>query len=232
MGCFRCDNCGALNIAIGKKWSDSDEDPLRWLARKRNLEWKPEPPEEEPAWEFPDVPPDIADAAAEAYVCWYRADANRGAVIVARAVIEATAKDKGITKGRLIEKIDAMSALIRPHVRQGAHEIRLLGNDMAHGDLAEHVTNEDAELVLRLMSEVLDDVYQSPARVARAKAAREARKQQQLYLAALKEGKLPSAQFPRLKPMTMTSVEGKLSAGHVARAADLTDGPSDSAEAR
>jgi hypothetical protein len=65
----------------------------------------------------------------------------------------------------LIEKIDALSDLIRPHVRDGAHEIRLLGNDLAHGDFSQDVSGEDANLVLTLMDVVLHDVYLSPAQV-------------------------------------------------------------------
>lgn len=115
---------------------------------------------------------------------------GRAAVLMARSVIEATAKDKGVTTGSLIDKIEALSDLVRPHVRDGAHQIRLLGNDMAHGDFAQDVSSEDATLVLTLMNEVIDDVYQSPARVGRAQAAREARKQAEAKLAAqLEEAK-------------------------------------------
>jgi Domain of unknown function (DUF4145) len=178
MGCFRCDNCGALNIAIANKWVE-DVDPLVWLAGKRNntfVEWQPQPAEEEPSWDFPDVPSEIADAADEAYRCWYH-DANRAAVIMARAVIEATAKDMDIVKGNLLDKIDEMlkQGLIRPGVRDGAHEVRHFGNDTAHGDFVAAITDEEAKLVLTLMSEVLNEVYQAPARVAEAKAAREER---------------------------------------------------------
>ncbi|MBU5868948.1 DUF4145 domain-containing protein, partial [Vibrio cholerae O1] len=65
------------------------------------------------------------------------ANAGRGAVILARAVIEATAKDKGITNGNLYAKIDQLhiSGLIREHIKEAAHEVRLGGNDVAHGDI-------------------------------------------------------------------------------------------------
>jgi hypothetical protein len=139
---------------------------------------------------FPDVPPEIATAASEAYRCRVVLNANRAAVLMARSVIEATAKDKGIKTGALIDKIDKMRdlQLIRPHLRDGAHEVRHLGNDMAHGDFVQAVSPEDTNLVLTLMAEVLDDVYQSPARVAKAQAAREARKEFEAKLAAFAEG--------------------------------------------
>lgn len=176
MGCFRCDNCGALNIAIAKG-RPGKEDPLDWLASRSSLQWQPQLMADTPDHEFSDVPPQIADAAAEAFACREVADACRAAVLLARSVIEAVAKDKGITKGKLLEKIDAMRDMIRPHVREGAHEVRLFGNDVAHGDFVRDVGPEDADLVLTLMSEVLDDVYQSPARVKRAQDARMRRQQ-------------------------------------------------------
>jgi hypothetical protein len=88
-----------------------------------------------------------------------------------------TAKDKGIAKGGLIQKIDKLydDRLIRPDVRDGAHEVRHLGNDMAHGDFVQGASAEDANLVPTLMSAVLLDVYQSPALVARAQANRQQR---------------------------------------------------------
>jgi hypothetical protein len=126
--------------------------------------------------EFPDVPRHIAEAADEAYRC-YSIVAYRAAALLARSVIEASAKDKGITRGQLVTKIDAMhkAELIRKVVKEGAHEVRLFGNNMAHGDFVEPVEPEEAEEVLDLMAEVLHDVYQQDARVNRRRAAREAR---------------------------------------------------------
>jgi len=126
--------------------------------------------------EFLDVPEEIAGAAVEAWTC-FAAGSARGAVALARAVVEATAKAKGITTGTLNAKIDALAAatLIRPGVRDQAHTIRSLGNDVAHGDLGVALLREEAEEVLELMGEVLNEVFQSPARSARLTAAREAR---------------------------------------------------------
>jgi hypothetical protein len=122
---------------------------------------------------YPDVPAEIAAAASEAHSC-LAAEAYRGAVLLARSVIEATAKDKGMTTGTLVTKIDKMyeRRLIREDIRDGAHEVRYLANDAAHGDFAEPVPQTDAELILTLMDEVLEEVYQSPARVARRRVAR------------------------------------------------------------
>ncbi|MGV9976734.1 DUF4145 domain-containing protein [Micromonospora wenchangensis] len=123
--------------------------------------------------EFPDVPEHIAGAANEAYEC-YSIKCYRAAALLARSVIEATAKEKGIAQGGLAAKIDAMhrAGLIREFVRDGAHEVRYLGNDMAHGDFVAPVEEEEAELALSLMDEVLGEIFQAPARVAAARERR------------------------------------------------------------
>ncbi|MEV4390207.1 hypothetical protein AB0J68_31615, partial [Micromonospora sp. NPDC049580] len=51
--------------------------------------------------EFPDVPAHIAETADEAHRC-HSIKAYRAGVLLARSVIEATAKEKGITNGGLI----------------------------------------------------------------------------------------------------------------------------------
>jgi Domain of unknown function (DUF4145) len=196
-GCFRCDGCGSLNIALATGMP-GDREPLQWLAARKNPDWKPQPPPRPVAVKtFPDVPPKIAAAASEAYKCRAVSHSYRAAVLVARSVIEATAKDKGIRRGGLADKIDKLyeMQLIRPHVRDGAHEVRYLGNEMAHGDFVQPISPEDTDLVLTLMVEVLADVYQSPARVARAQAKRQERKALEARVAAaLAEGRaLPAS---------------------------------------
>lgn len=126
---------------------------------------------------FEHVPEHIATAASEAYLC-HSIDAYRGAAALSRAVVEATAKEKGITKGTLQVKIDEMCSqgLLRAHVMEAAHEVRHLGNEMAHGDFTDPVSSAESELVLTLMAEVLEEVFISPARVSAAREAREARR--------------------------------------------------------
>jgi len=211
-GCFRCDGCQALSIAVATGLP-GNEDPLGWLTRKKNKEWLPKPPQITPVVSFPDVPPQIAAAATEAYRCRTVANANRAAILLARSVIEATAKDKGIASGSLIHKIDQMhdDRLVRPDVRDGAHEVRHLGNDMAHGDFVDYVSPEDADLVLALMQEVLVEVYQSPARVARAQADRQEKQAARARIAAATEGEplypgiSPKMQHALLQMMNVTS---------------------------
>lgn len=100
--------------------------------------------------------------------------AYRAVGSLARAVIEATAKDKQAGGKGLFQRIEALygGEHIRLHTKEQAHEIRHFGNDMAHGDFVQLVTEAEAEEVIELMAEVLEEVYRSPARLARLKTAR------------------------------------------------------------
>lgn len=178
---YTCDGCGRLSVV---SWETSyDPNDARWKSYGRSGE-----PEdyERAVWHpangtqmrFPDVPEEIASAAAEAWTC-HAACADRGAVALARAVVESTAKAKGIIDSGIASKIDKMAeqGLIRPAVAAQAHEIRHMGNGAAHGDLGDPVTAEDSEEVLHLMGEVLNEVWQSPAKAARLASARKAKRQ-------------------------------------------------------
>lgn len=161
---FKCDSCGRMSlwrnrlVLTDHSWVES------WIPRHQESR------------EFPDVPEHIAQAASEATLC-LSVGAYRAVGSLARAVIEATAKEKGIGAKTLEQRIEAMygAELIRKHTKEQAHEIRHFGNDMAHGDFTDPVTKEEAEEVIELMAEVLDEVYQSPARLAARKAARQAK---------------------------------------------------------
>lgn len=126
---------------------------------------------------FEDVPPHIASAASEAYKGSSIGN-YMSAILMARTVIEASAKEKGVTKGNLLGKIDELAnqSLIREDTKQAAHAIREFGNDMAHGDISDPVDAVDADEVLVLMSEVLNELFQGPARVLALRAKVAARK--------------------------------------------------------
>lgn len=128
--------------------------------------------------EFPDVPDRIAGLASEAHSC-LSINAARGAVALARAVIEAVAKDQSISVNGIQGKIDKMAdlGLIRKNVADAAHEIRWDANEVAHGDIdTEPITPDEARDTLGLMDVVLIEVYQTAAQIARVAASRKARK--------------------------------------------------------
>lgn len=177
---YRCDNCAYPSALIGGEMAGNAPSNATGIAKmndqlqRDSSQWIPGSAEGQ---EFPDVPPHIGSAADEANRC-YSFDALRASILMARSVIEATCKAKGVSSGNLAAKIDSMSEQghIRGHTKDAAHEIRYMGNDMAHGDFVNPVSKEDADEMLALMAEVLNEVFQGPARVARAQQARNARR--------------------------------------------------------
>lgn len=180
-GAYICDNCRALSIARAEVEAISMQAPAgspisygHHLESSPGLEWLPIHASGEA---FPDVPAEIAEAANEAHRC-ASIGARRAAIMLARAVIEATAKDRGITKGVLQRKIEQMfeGQIIREHIRDAAHGIRDIGNEMAHGDPSRPaVTDLDVALTLDLMGEILNEVFQSPAKIKQYAALIEVR---------------------------------------------------------
>jgi hypothetical protein len=163
-----CGNCGAINVAeitgpaADVSSSSRVTDGVRALSDTANkVEWYPTSVS---APAFPDAPDQVARCAIEAYQA-ASIGANIAAILMARTTIEATAKHHGITKGRLIKKIDDMAAaeLIRPALKRAAHAIRILGNDMAHGDVDELPSSEDVEDTLKLMTMILAEVFEAAA---------------------------------------------------------------------
>lgn len=126
---------------------------------------------------FSDVPTHIATAAGEAHRC-RSIGALMSSVLMARTVVEAVAKEKEVMKGSLFEKIDALGAkgIIKPFTVETAHVIRTFGNDMAHGDITIPLDEEDADGVLGFMDEMLNEVFQNPAKLAALKVRAAARK--------------------------------------------------------
>ena len=107
MHAYTCDGCGVISVGVA-----SQDDVLRrsnypevfFSQDLPRVGWFPQVPL---GRNFEDVPPFIADAASEAYKC-QSVGALRAAVLLARSVIEATCKDKGITQGKLKQKIDGL----------------------------------------------------------------------------------------------------------------------------
>lgn len=172
-GAATCDHCERASIGVsdqpGGQSGHTGKDRFDWTPDE-NFEWIPS---KGVSPEFPDVPDAIAMAAKEAHAS-LSINARMAAILMARTVVEATAKAKGITGGQLWAKIDALATdgHIRESTREAAHEIRHFGNDMAHGDIDDVPSADDASDVLALMNEVLNEVFQGPARAARIKSRR------------------------------------------------------------
>lgn len=176
MSTFACDNCGRYSVGETDTRHENvrNHEPGEWLDSLSGfLSWTPARGRQV---SFDDVPAHISAAASEAVSCM-SIGAFRATVQMARSVVEASAKERGYRKGRLVDKINEMfdDRLLRPHIKDAADEIRFLGNDMAHGDFVEPVSEEEADEVLGLMYEVLRELFQSPAEVARRREARAAK---------------------------------------------------------
>jgi hypothetical protein len=181
---YKCPECKRLNLAF--EWFGQDNTggstvstpDVAERAAWHSPSWLPRYQE---VREFEHVPGHIALAASEATLC-LSVGAYRAVGALTRAVIEATAKDKAAAGKNLEARIDALRHAdhIRTHTQEQAHEVRHFGNDMAHGDFADPVSKEEAEEVVELMAEILDEVYQSPARLQQLKDARLAKKGQGL----------------------------------------------------
>ena len=170
---YVCPNCHHMSIATESSSEYVPGPSTRPRDNAQNHQWGHYVqwlPKRGKSREFPDVPRHIAEAATEATLC-LSMEAYRAVGSLARAIVEATAKDKKVPGGNLAARIDALAASghIREHTKEQAHEIRYFGNDMAHGE-------EEAAEVLELVSELLNEVYQSPARLDRVREARKAKK--------------------------------------------------------
>jgi hypothetical protein len=167
MAAFRCSNENCMRLSVG--WTSlykGGAGTYKERLARETLEWEPTKIRR-PA--FPDVPTEIADTASEAHAC-LSIGAARGAVALARAVVEATAKSQGITVHGIAPKIAAMreQGIISPLTEKTSHQIRKDGNSIAHGDIGdESIPLDDAAAILEFMDALLDEVFQRPAKLTR-----------------------------------------------------------------
>jgi hypothetical protein len=204
---FGCDNCSAVMLGMSS-WAGhpGDVDGGDWVELLTDadaaLDWYPNA---DTSRHFAHVPAHIASAASEAYRC-HGIGAERAAVMLARAVVEATAKACDITSGTLYAKITALreQGLIRVLIEQAAHKVRQFGNEMAHGDFIEPISKLDADLVLTLMSKVLDEVFQTPAQVAAVEAAVHGRKGSTPPATVIASANLPKSLDPGGATLTIS----------------------------
>lgn len=173
---YRCDNCGYQSIGVLQTTSKSGVSYASTDAFDgfyANIEWLPA---HILGRRFDDVPDAIADAASEAYAC-YSIRSYRAAALLARGVTEAICKDQGIANGNLKAKIDELEKQrkISPLTAETAHEIRFVGNDMAHGDFVNGIGEEECDDLLNFMSSLLEEIYQRPANLTRFREQRQRR---------------------------------------------------------
>lgn len=161
-----CANCRELSTAIIYPMAEaltttSSSSDMRQALALSTVTWSPQ---SAPAPSFPHVPIHVARCATEAHMA-HGIGAEIASILMTRTTIEATAKSQDVTEGSLMAKIKEMSDrnIIRPATLSLADAIRILGNDMAHGDVEALPTSEDASDALKLMDMILEEVYQATA---------------------------------------------------------------------
>lgn len=169
-----CDACLRLNSAIGTRSARRSWTPQVGVLPREHLSEEAETMTIE-SWSPPPVRPvdtafipnGVAAYFKEAHDA-FSVGAYRATLLLVRSVIEATAKDHGVVSGSLVQKVNALfdEGHIRKGTKEMAHALRILGNDMAHGDIDAVPTQEDADDALVIARFVLDDVYVADARRA------------------------------------------------------------------
>jgi hypothetical protein len=128
-----------------------------------------------------DLDPDIPSQVGSAYAEGMRAlsvKAARAAAVMFRAMLGQIVADKGSAaaqaKHSLYDKLEQMSqdGSFHPSLVEWAREIRLIGNAGAHPDALDPVSDEEAADLARLCRQLLNVIYEVPARIARNRAAR------------------------------------------------------------
>lgn len=168
-----CDACHRFNTAFGTSTRTRDSasvvgeifDAHRAILEGEAMQvesWSP-PPMIPVDVSF--IPEGVAGYFKEAHDA-FSVGAHRAVLLLVRSVIEATAKDRGVDTGTLVQKINKLGEQgdIRRGTKDMAHALRILGNDMAHGDIDEVPNHDDANDALTIARFVLDDVYVADAR--------------------------------------------------------------------
>jgi len=125
----------------------------------------------------PDIPPQVTSAYSEGMRA-LSVKAARAAVVMFRGMLAQVVADKGSAaaqaKHSLYDKLEEMSqdGSLHPTLVEWAREIRLIGNAAAHPDALDPVSDEEAADLARLCRQLLNVIYEVPARIARNRAAR------------------------------------------------------------
>ncbi len=108
----------------------------------------------------------------------YNIGSYKSSVVMARRTIQKMCLNLGATKGKeLFKQIAELleKGKLHPDLAAMATEIRFLGNDGAHpeDDGLDEVNADDAKEILDFTSELLDDLYVRPQKVAAMRKKRE-----------------------------------------------------------
>ncbi|HSX28322.1 MAG TPA: DUF4145 domain-containing protein [Candidatus Saccharimonadales bacterium] len=88
--------------------------------------------------------------------------------LMARSALQAITRDKQATGNNLYEEIESLAAsgVLSPTIREWSHEIRLLGNPVAHPHPDDEETRpEDAEDIVKFLDFLLEYLYDLPKQI-------------------------------------------------------------------
>jgi len=109
------------------------------------------------------LPPGVLGALREAVTC-HANGAFFASAIMVRKTLEELCRDRKAEGGNLYERIKALrdSVILPNQLLDGLDDLRMLGNDAAHGESRtyENVGQEEVEIALEFTREVLKAVYQ------------------------------------------------------------------------
>ena len=116
----------------------------------------------------------IDSVRSEAWSCFHGGD-FRAAVVMGRAAVQRAVRSLGGEGRDLYQEIDSLHAqeIVTKALKDWAHEVRLAGNDAAHPEELEEVSEDEAEESLTFMDDFLNFAVALPQRHADRKAARE-----------------------------------------------------------
>ncbi|GDZ34021.1 hypothetical protein MCC02031_07200 [Bifidobacteriaceae bacterium MCC02031] len=161
-----CVACGYPNLAEVRTricnvfdGSEPAEPIVRWL------------PIEPIGKEYRGVPDNIASIASEAHKC-FQIGAYRAAVALSRSTLDGIVRnlDASLENKKLYEglKILADKGKLKQRTSEAATAIRLSGNVSVHDSTAE-IEPKFAEIVLKILDAVIEDLYSQPSLVDEAK---------------------------------------------------------------
>jgi hypothetical protein len=122
----------------------------------------------------PDVPEPVASAFSEGMRA-LSANCPRAAAVMFRGMLTAVVRDRGSEVAQqtanLYQQLKVMEqeGTLHPSLVEWAAEIRLVGNAGAHFDELAPVDQAEAAALARLCRHLLTVVYETPARIRRAK---------------------------------------------------------------
>ncbi len=125
------------------------------------------------------IPEEIRIDFAEAFTCAW-AGCYKSSVIMCRRILQFIVRDKGIKDKNLESEIKQLydKGFISKNLFDAATEIRYFGNYAAHpkNDVLNEVKPKETMLILRLVQDILDDIYVRKYHIEELKKIRTASK--------------------------------------------------------